>query len=365
MDLSENIEPVPALISPSPPRRRVRRWFLVLLGLAVLAVGGWFGGWHLWALHQLRAADKALERYEFSEALDEFEQCLRVWPHSIPTRLQAARAARRAGLLDRASNHLEVCEKTAVTPETALEQAMLLVQKGNLGEAVGLMNLVRQGHPDTALILESLTKGLITINRPQEALPLVSMLLQKNPDDAEGEFLLGVLSEMEGKTGKALSHYRRAHDLAPYPVRYQLGLADMLVEFGQASAAWPDYEELLRRSPEDPGVQLGSARCLRALGSSEAALEQLDTLLRDHPDHAEGWAERGRAWKDQGNSSEALRCLRRSFELEPRNGRIGFLLLTELRAQKKVAEAAALQEKVELLEREAKRLHDSPMQGKK
>src|SRR5207245_2630205 len=114
---------------------------------------------------------------------------------------------------------------------------------------------------------------------------------------------------------------------------------DALVQFGQSIEAWPLLEEVLRRTPDDPTVLLVAARCLRAIGQPQLALAYLDTLLRDHPDDAEGWAERGGAWKDQGNSSEALLCLRRAFELDPRSSRLCYLLLTELLAQQMADEA--------------------------
>jgi tetratricopeptide (TPR) repeat protein len=354
----------PATSDPRP-RRRFRRW-IILFGLAVLVPGLWFGGRQLWAWHHLRAAEQALKRYEFSEALDEFECCLQVWDTSIPLRLQAARAARRGGRLDRADKHLEVCEKTAVTPESALERALIRAQKGDLKQwATPLMNLVREGHPDTVLILEALSKGLIIIDRPREAVAVVSMLLEKAPDHPEAHFLRGHLSEQDGQLGNALRHYRRALELAPHRTPYQVWLANALVQSGQSTEARPLFEELLRRSPDDPAVLLGATRCMRALGQSQAALVHLDALLRDHPDHAEGWVERGRAWKEQGNISEALRCLRRGFELAPRDRRIGFLLLTELRAQNQVQEAAAVWGKVERLEQDEKRHRELPKERSK
>jgi tetratricopeptide (TPR) repeat protein len=362
--LPQNAVPLSPPIRAARPRRRSRLW-LVLLGLVVLAAGGWFGGRYAWASYHFRAADRAMERYEFDEALEEYERCLRVWPNSIPTRLQAARAARRGGRLDVASKHLDVCEQAGVTPQSALEGELLFAQKGRLNNAPALMNLVREGHPDTVLILEALVKGLVMTDRLDPAADLANQLLEKAPDSAEGHFWLGSVSELKGHLGNAVAHYRRAVDLAPGRTLYRVGLADALAQYGQPAEAWPMLEELLGQSPDNPIVLLGAARCLRALGQSKSALEHLDTLLQAHPDHAEAWAERGRASKDRGNGGEALRCFRKAFDLEPRNTKLGHPLLTELRAQRKVEEAAALEVRLQELEREEKGRREQPAGGKK
>jgi tetratricopeptide (TPR) repeat protein len=330
---------------------------MALVVLVVLAAGGWFGGRYLWASYHFRAAEKARERYEFCEELDELERCLRVWPDRVPTRLQAARAARRCGRLDRAAQHLDICEKKAVTPQSAMERALLQAQKGELEEVEGtLVTLVLKEDPDTVVILEALAWGYLKVNRRADAYAAIARLLEKVPNFPDAYFLRGQYSEREGHLGNAIAYYRRALDRAPHRVAFRLALADALVQFGQPAEAWPLFEELLGDTPDDAGVLLGAGRCLRALGRGQAALEYLDMLLRDHPDNVEGWIERGRACKDQGNSAEALRCLRRGYELNPRNAKNGFLLVTELRAQKKVQEADALWEKLRRLERGEQRV---------
>jgi tetratricopeptide (TPR) repeat protein len=328
---------------------------MVLVGLAVLAGSGWAGGWQLWAWYHYHAAEKALERYEFCEALDELEQCLRVWPGNTTTRLQAARAARRCGRLDRAVLHLDVCEKEAVTPQSAMERALIRVQKGDLEQVEGsLVTLVLKDNADTVLILEALAKGYLKIDRRADAYAAINRLLEKAPDHPDAYFLRGQWNERQGYLGNAIACYRQALDRAGGRADYRLALADALVRFSQAAEAWPLYEQLLREPPDDPGVLLGAGRCLRVLGQSQVTLEYLDRLLRDHPDDVEGWVERGRACQDLGKSNEALRCLRRGYELNPRNLKNGYLLVSELRAQKRIQEANELGEKLRRMERDEK-----------
>src|SRR5262249_55082625 len=98
---------LPALTEPGSPGRRRRLWLGLLLVGVLLLPAGWFGGRYLWAASHLRRAEQELARYDFPEALEDLERYLRVYPNSVPTRLLAARTARRADLLDRAAEHLD------------------------------------------------------------------------------------------------------------------------------------------------------------------------------------------------------------------------------------------------------------------
>jgi tetratricopeptide (TPR) repeat protein len=359
MSLPADAEQVIGSNTPAPTRRRRIRWWLVLLGLTALVLVGWYGGRHLWGMMHLRAAEKALQRYEFAKASAEFEYCLRVWPNRTNVRFQAARAARRADQLERADEYLAECEQAGITSDTALERMMLGAQKGDSrDDELELASLVRHGHPDTVLILEAVARGCMRVYRRKDAISLLSALVERVPEHSEALFWLGNQYADEGPIAAALPCYERALQIAPHRTDYRLGLADALVRFSQPSEAWPHFEELLRQSPHDPAVLLGAARCQRDLGQHSAALEHLDVLLSDHPDHAEAWAERGRVYRDQGNHAEAIHCLRRGFELAPFSYRIAFTLLNELRGEKKTGEASALLEKLNRLHAESERLHE-------
>jgi tetratricopeptide (TPR) repeat protein len=343
-------------IAPSSPpatsRRRVR-WWIVLTSLVALALAGWYGGRHLWGLYHLRAAESALQRYDFDGALSEFECCLRVWPHRVSTQLQAARAARRAEHYDRAEHYLAACEKSGITTETALERAMLRAQQGDLADTeLPLQRPIVEGHPDAILFIEALARGYLVMHRHQNALNALEDLIEHDPEHPWAYFWRGKLHETIERPAEALADYRKAVELAPWQSAFRLQLALALLQAGQTARAGPHFEELLRQRPNDPRVLLGAARYERARAQPERALEYLDRLLRDQPENAEGWAQRGRAYRDQGNPTEAVRCLRKAFELQPRSYAIGFDLCTELYGLGQTREAKEIEKKVEHLKNE-------------
>jgi tetratricopeptide (TPR) repeat protein len=359
MSLPADPAPLMDASSPSPIRRRWR-WWKVLAGLAIFALAGWLGGSLLCVAFHLHAAEKALARYDYPEALNKYESALRVWPYGTGLRLKAARAARRGDQLELAGEYLSACESAGTATQIALERAMLRAQKGDLAEVESdLRGLIFEDHPDSVLILESLARGYIRTHHRREAIVLLSReLLPRAPDHSDALYWLGSQLEEAGLIADAVPNYQKALQLAPHRADFRLKLADALVRSNQPSEAWPQFELLLRQSHQDASVLLGAARCRRALGKHPAAREHLDTLLRGHPDHAEAWAERGRVCREQGESAEALRCLRRAFQLAPGNYAIAFSLLAELRGQHKIAEAETLWKKIERLAEQGKHLRE-------
>jgi tetratricopeptide (TPR) repeat protein len=328
---------------------------MVPAGLAVVALAGWYAC----GLVYLRAAEKALKRYDFHEALKQFQLCLQVWPWNTSTRIQAARAARRGGQVELAERYLSACENGWITRETALERAMFRAQQGELADVESeLQGLVLEGHKDTILILEALVRGNMRVRRRRDAVVLLSQLLERESNHAEAYYWRGSQLADGGLAADAVQNYRRALQIAPQRKDFRLALAEALVGSSQPGEAWPHFELLLREQPDDPAAFLGAARCRRALGQHQSAREILDTILRDNSENSAAWAERGRVCREQGDSAEALKSLRRAFELAPYDDKIGFSFLAELRGQRKSKEADDLWKKLQVVLKRANRIRE-------
>jgi predicted Zn-dependent protease len=364
MSSPASADPPGAVPAATPlPRRAKRRWIVLLLVVVVLGLGGWWGGRQLWARYHLRAAEQRLERYDFPEAVEHLERCLSIWPHSAAVRLQAARAARRADLLDRAEEHLAECEKAGVTPATGLERFLLQAQRGDLAEVQStLAGLLQENSPDTTLILEALALGHLRLSSWGGVAESVKRLLERDPDHPWAYYWRGTMLERVQRIPRALPDYRRAVELAPHRTLFRVALAGALVQGGQPAEAWPFFQQLQGEAPTNPDVLLGTARCLRGLNRPSEALPFLDALLRDHPDLADGWAERGRAHADQGDHAEAVRCLRKALALQPGSYAIAYSLFTALREQGNDREANAILAGVEQAKSDALRLQELTLQ---
>src|SRR5258706_9075139 len=96
---------------------------------------------------------------DFDEARQQLVQCLKVWPFSRATHLEAARMARKAGAFDQAERHLLAARKRGGEPEAInMEHLLLRAQRDDLASVEGeLVARLEQNHPDAVLILEVLT----------------------------------------------------------------------------------------------------------------------------------------------------------------------------------------------------------------
>jgi tetratricopeptide (TPR) repeat protein len=356
--LPDKVEPAAA----PPSGRRRRLW--VLAGTVLVLIVGWFTARQLWAWHHWRGAQQALRQLDFPEALAHLEWCLRIWPGSASVRLEAARAARRGNDYDRFEQLLSECEKQGTTTQTALERELLLAQRGNLQADVerALHQLVEDEYGDSVLILEALAQGYRASLRLGSALVALEKLIERAPDHKWAYFWRGNIQADTEHMADAVGDFRRAAEIDPKSIQFRFRLATALVSLGRAQDAWPHVAELLRHEPTNADALLAAARCQRVFGDRPQALEYLKQLLDEDPNHAEGWAERGLVFSDEGNGTEAVHCLRRAFKLEPRSYIIGFALFNELTAQGLHSEAKVVWMKIEESKRRSERFKELLMQ---
>src|SRR5438034_5011062 len=137
-------------------RHRLKTVAAVLL-LCLLGFGAYPAGSYWYAEYHRRAAERAIERYEFDEAQEHLAACLRVRPRSAPLHFQMARAARRAGRYELAALHLETCQQLeGITPENALERTLLRTVAGEVADTEDLLQgQVERGAAETPQILEA------------------------------------------------------------------------------------------------------------------------------------------------------------------------------------------------------------------
>jgi len=124
----------------STPKKsyRLRRGLLLgLVLLAILGAAGYLAAPQLLAWYRWRAAQRADDRRDFTAAHALYVKCLEAWPQDVATHLAAARAARRAGLLDEADDQIRICQRLEgdVSEETTLEYTLLEAKRNGLTPA--------------------------------------------------------------------------------------------------------------------------------------------------------------------------------------------------------------------------------------
>jgi Tfp pilus assembly protein PilF len=350
----------------SPPLFRFPRPRPLVLatGLTLLAVfvgGAYLGGRHLWAWRHSAAAEAALARRDFSAAREHLARCLEVWPNSPRTHLLAARAARQAGALEEAEQHLAACQRLLgdATEETTLEWALLQARRGDLPEVEKyLLAQLEEDHPDAIQILDVLTAELMRTRRLPEARHYLDQWLERTPDDADVLVRRGWVAERLTDATGAIADYQRALSVDPDRDRVRLRAAELLVENGRAHEALADFEELAARQAGGLAVRLGLARCRHRLGQIDEARRLLDALLAEHPEDPQVLGELGKVALKQGRPAEAEGWLKKAAARAPYDRDINYNLYQCLHqlGKGKEAEARACDARLKQLDDDTRRM---------
>jgi predicted Zn-dependent protease len=289
-------------------------WPAVLLLPASLALGG-----HLWADWHYRAARRARAQQDLAGAEHHLSRCAKVWFLGAETHLLLARTARLAGKYDRADAYLRDCQNLGVSPETiALEYQLLRVRQGDLASVERqLVGRVTQGHPDSVLILETLTPVYLANFQLQHALACVERWLEIEPDRAQVWLYRAQVSERFKNATETLTSYRRVVELDPDNVDARLTLAGLLTEGHDPREALAHFESVRQRGEDQPAILTGLARCRRVMGQEAEARRLLEAVLEAHPGSWAALSERARLALETETAEEAEKWFRRAALAKP------------------------------------------------
>lgn len=330
-DVSDSAAP-PA--RPAPPRpRRLRRWYWLLGGIVLLA-GGLLAceGWAVW---QERLAAHALADDHLDEARHHIELALQVHRHRTSTLLLAARIRRLRGGYSDAEQYLLRCGQfNGMSEPVQLEWLLLRCQQGEVDElAPNLFALVRQQHPETPAILETLTSVYIRQTRYLDALLCLNLWLEHTPDSVRALDWRSWLGNQLDDRGQAIGDYEHLLKLQPDRADIRLRLAQLLVESKRYAEALPHLDRLLRELPDNPDVLVALASCRVVQLRPEEARALLDTVLKDHPGHFDALFQRGKLELTLEHPAEAEAWLRRAIQVKPHDVEACYSLYRSLQGQ--------------------------------
>ena len=149
--------------------------------------------------------------------------------------------------------------------------AIALCQRGQVRDAVQILELARSRQPDSPDLLLNLGIGLNELGEGHRAVTILEHLLDLEPDHVRGLVALGVAVGRLGEDDAALDRFTRAVVLAPADPWTQSNLGGMLLRVGRPAEARPHLEAAVQLAPEDPrGWLLLGESCLES-GDEAAA----------------------------------------------------------------------------------------------
>jgi tetratricopeptide (TPR) repeat protein len=221
-----------------------------------------------------------------------------------------------------------------------------------------------------ATALTNLGAALNALERPDEAIGVLTEAISGGQAPPEAYHNLGNAWTKKGEHAKAIANYQRALQLAPNLAETHNNLGDALRKLGRFKEALVQYNEAaeLRHGYAQP--HCGAGLCLAHQGRHADAAERYRQAIRLDPDFAAAHNNLGNALSRLGRSAEALEAYHRALELDPHLSAAYLNLAAELTDLGRVGDAvkvlrAGLQagDEPELLRQELKRflsLHPLP-----
>jgi type IV pilus assembly protein PilF len=320
-------------------RRRPKTTILIV---ALVVLAGTPAAGYGWALWQWRQARADLAQGRSREAQRRLDFCLFVWPHSVPVRILAARAARSRGDFDTAEAHLNRCLKLQPdrTDDVQVEFLLMRVQSGEVDAVAPMLMLcVDNGHPEKFLILETLTRAYMRNLRYGPALSCLGRWIHEAPDDPKPYHWRGWVRERLNSYAGAVQDYERALELDADLVDVRLRLSELLLARANVPKALPHLERLYKQHPDRADVLARMGECRYLQGEKQEARRLLEAARPRLPDDTPLLICLAKMELDEKRPAEAERLLRHVLEVDPTDTEARFTLIKALRLQGRKKEA--------------------------
>jgi tetratricopeptide (TPR) repeat protein len=289
-------------------------------------------------------------QHRFLQADADLQACIKYWSDDPELRFQSARAVRRAALMGlftpnweaQVAQQLRECERLDYPPEDIdLERMLLTVMRGNLGSVeTRLLALVTEEHPDTSLILETLTPAYLAQFQVPRASLCASELVAREPNFAYAYYWRGAARELLLANEKAIEDYRRALEIDAEFGEARQRLANLLLVAQHYEEGGEQLRQLLKQRPNDPDLLLGWARACHGQGELNRPQIILDQLLNKSPDNAMALEERGRLAMERAELDDAVKYLSRALRIAPQLAQANYSLYQCLGKLGRAQEAA-------------------------
>ena len=193
----------------------------------------------------------------------------------------------------------------------------MLIQNGNVGEALVHYQEALQIKPDSAEVQNDLGNALLQSGSVDEAIVHCQMALQINPDYADAHNNLGNALLQKGRVKEAIVHYQQALQINPdyAEAHYNLGVA--LLQSGSVDEAIVQYQMALQIKPDYAQAHNNLGNALLQKGNVDEAVTHYQKALQIKPDYADAHNNLGVALLQKGRMEEAILCFQQALQIKP------------------------------------------------
>jgi tetratricopeptide (TPR) repeat protein len=144
-------------------------------------------------------------------------------------------------------------------------------------------------------------------------------VLKIDPNDAEANYLVGLVEEKEKNWLNAFRYYLKVVDLNPNHRGVLVKLGRFYLEGGVPDRAAEIADRILAAHPGDPAAEVLQAGVRIKKGEKGAAVAQLERVVRNHPGEPDPVSLLAALYIDENRLAEAEKIFRQSVEKNPTN----------------------------------------------
>ncbi len=182
--------------------------------------------------------------------------------------------------LDMDEENIRVVWRPGEASEDPFEYALTLLRRGELEQAIPLMESLLVANPEDPDVLYNLGMAYSDTGRLEDAIELLSQAVETDPENANAFVALGVAHQRNGESSEALIALRSAVALDPANSHAHRNLGGILASLGDVREAEPHLREAVRLAPDDQQAVYGLAAALHKLGDNDRVMEADDLYQR-------------------------------------------------------------------------------------
>lgn len=228
------------------------------------------------------------------------------------------------------SGNTEACSaicREVLTTDARHPKALLLLglsyhQSGQTATAAEFLGQAQEISPFDPIIVYNYGLTLLALNRADEAQAILTSLVERFPEVAEANFLLGNALTSRGRHADAVSLYQRATSLRPDYLDAWHNLGITLKQLGEFAEATKAFQQALAIDPSHSSslFQLGQTRYSQ--GAPQDAIDSLRKLLDINPDDGLTCLNLGILLLESQKVEEALHWLKKAARLMPQEAAV-------------------------------------------
>jgi tetratricopeptide (TPR) repeat protein len=200
--------------------------------------------------------------------------------------------------------------------QTLVDESRALIAQNKFEEALIPLQRLHKGFPENHIYLQSLAETYDHLSRYKDANEMWEQYLLYSPTPIEGCPQVGLDYRRQGKEAEALKAFERCHAIEENSDTL-LFYGNALERQGQFAKALELYQKAIESTPHYADVGVSLARVEARLGQAAAAKPRIDEILKTRPDDPEALIAAGVVYSALGQRSAALRFLEHARTLSP------------------------------------------------